>query len=310
MIINNTIKYNNLEKHISSYTNIKFKTINLKYISSYNNLFYLYKVKKIRSINKIYKDSTTITALEQIDKLFESRHLDTNKELDIYQNLTLLKYCNIFTNYISIYKYININSNKTLTSYSNISHIYKTSLISCPISLNDIKNINSYVYYIYKYSYNKTLNSYKSCLIALFYYFTGLYLAIFELYSYNNIKIMYSNLVIITTKLSNFVKLIRLNKLNLNFNFIENIKMLNIANNSLYLINNNTIEYEPYLISLTNYTMYITGVFAKLSFQNTLKTLKELILQEKIDWCVDTKSNLILSKLSPVGSGWYRYFIN
>ncbi|GFE55936.1 DNA-directed RNA polymerase (apicoplast) [Babesia ovis] len=298
-----------LEKH----TNFKSNTELYKSIQTHKNLnnTFMYYFHKYKNKFKLYKTITKETNLNKIDKLFEGRHTETNENICFYKSLTIIK---------GIYK----ANNNTIAvsviplSISNIKHIeyinsidHKKSTIAFPLSVNDIINVNNYVYYIHQYGFIKNNNSYKSSFISLFYYFIGLFLAVLYLYRHNNIKILYSNLIVIVSKLSNFTSMNKMNKTKLKYTKIENIKIINIINNSFKLHNNAySIEYKPYLVGLTRYTMSTAGILAKLSFQDTLKTLQSILIKNKVDWCVDTKSNLLASNFIPVGSGWYRYFIN
>ncbi|GIX66470.1 hypothetical protein BcabD6B2_59070 (apicoplast) [Babesia caballi] len=310
----NNIKYNILEKNIN-YKNIFNKSeINYKKENNiYKNIIKTFLFKKYNT-NKYIKEilfNSSKDKLSTINKLFEGRHLKLNTNLTLYKIMGILKYNN-YINTIIIISLNNILKTNLLISDNYITNItmYKNSLITFPLSLNDISNINNYIYYIYKFIYYKNYNIYKSNIISLFYYFIGIFLSLFSLYFYNNIKIVYSNLIIISMKLSNFSLIEKVNKFTVEVNYIYNIKILNIINNSIYLSNNILLTYRPYLIGLTSYTLISTGILSKLSFQETLRTLQNIILNEKIEWSVDTKSSLITSDFISVGSGWYRYFIN
>nr|QAX27114.1 RpoC2b [Babesia motasi] len=265
---------------------------------------------------KFTKTVSSINKITLINKLFEGNHLLIDSDIISYKSLQIFKTRYIKNTYsttfilVSLISYTNIVM--SVLSNSNVSSycIYNTSLVSYPLTFNDVNNINNYVHYISKFVYSTTLNVYKSSILALFYYFIGFFLAVFSLYADNNIKILYSNLIIISAKLSNFIMIEKCHNVSIINKYIDTIKLINIINNSLYLSGKLTLSYMPYLIGITTYTIINQGILAKLSFQNTLKTLQSLILYEKIDWRVDTKSNLITADFTPIGSGWYRYFTN
>nr|QAX27143.1 RpoC2b [Babesia motasi] len=274
-----------------------------------------FKVSNLHTY-KFTKTVSSINKITLINKLFEGNHLLIDSDIISYKSLQIFKTRYIKNTYsttfilVSLISYTNIVM--SVLSNSNVSSycIYNTSLVSYPLTFNDVNNINNYVHYISKFVYSTTLNVYKSSILALFYYFIGFFLAVFSLYADNNIKILYSNLIIISAKLSNFIMIEKCHNVSIINKYIDTIKLINIINNSLYLSGKLTLSYMPYLIGITTYTIINQGILAKLSFQNTLKTLQSLILYEKIDWRVDTKSNLITADFTPIGSGWYRYFTN
>ncbi|KAK1932136.1 DNA-directed RNA polymerase subunit beta'' (apicoplast) [Babesia divergens] len=306
----NNIKYYLLEKklnyNIINKNKYNFNTLKQIYKNFYLIKLYVYLSKYLISI---YTNKNNKLIL--IDKLFEGKYQITNKYINIYKNISIIKFKKIINNYFNyIFLFISININKIfiLNNYLTNLNIYNKSLIICPLIFNDIFNINNYIYYIYIFIYLKTFNSYKSSLIALFYYFIGLFLSLFSLYLYNNIKILYSNLIIISKNLSNFITIINYYQFPITVNFILSLKLITLINNSLYLSNLLCYNYKPFLMGITNYTNINTGILSKLSFQNTLKILQTIILKDKFEWNIDTKSSLIISNFISTGSGWYRYF--
>ncbi|EDO05065.1 putative integral membrane protein (apicoplast) [Babesia bovis T2Bo] len=300
-----------LEKNIKLKQKTKTNTNN-KLNSVYSYFIHPYLIsRKNKPKSNIIK--TKETNLNKIDKLFEGRYPETKETMDLYKYLSILKYTlNTYTN-VTLYNVDVLNIEKSVNNlcYSSDSK-FKKGLIAFPLSLYDVSNVNNYIYYIQKYTYiNNNKNNYRSSFISLFYYFIGLFLAIFSLYSYNNIKILYSNLIIIVSKLSSFIIFNKIHKIELKYTKIESIKFISIINNSFLLASTTKlIKYNPYLTGLTRYTMYTSCILSKLSFRETLRTLKSVITHNKVDWCVDIKSNLITSNFIPVGSGWYRYFQN
>nr|YP_009170343.1 DNA-directed RNA polymerase subunit beta-like subunit [Babesia orientalis]ALE29341.1 DNA-directed RNA polymerase subunit beta-like subunit [Babesia orientalis] len=307
--IHNHVKYKTLEKNIKVNYNLINK-LNLNFTKYVNNNFMCYFVKNLKH-TKLPTYKTKDTNLTKINKLFEGRYPETVLNIGLYTYINIVNKTYITHNNFTVYNIIPVSVTNIKSSYYVNSLALSSGLISFPLSVNDVLNINNYIYYIYKYIYIKNTNSYKSTLSALFYYFIGLFLSILSLYAYNKIKILYSNLIIVVSKLSNFIIINKLHKYTLKYTKLENLKIINIINNSLKMSNYlDLFEYKPYLIGLTKYTMCTAGVLAKLSFQETLRTLQTVLLKTKIDWCVDIKSNLITSNFIPVGSGWYRYFTN
>nr|APQ42935.1 RpoC2b [Babesia sp. Lintan]QAX27054.1 RpoC2b [Babesia motasi]QAX27085.1 RpoC2b [Babesia motasi] len=314
MIYKTYICTNLLEKILDSTLKFNYNENNTYNTSKYIvtpkfRLSNLYKHK----FNKTIPSENKITT---INKLFEGHHLEINTSITGYKFLQIFKHKYIKNTSSTVLVFVNFINNKNevvsllLNNNEIFSDLYSSSLISFPITFNDVKNINNYIYYIYKFMYLNTLNVYKSSITALFYYFIGFFLAVFSLYADNNIKILYSNLIIIATKLSNFIMIESCNGVSILNKYVDTIKLINIINNSLYFSGKAQIVYRPYLIGITTYTIANQGILSKLSFQNTLKTLQSIILYEKIDWKIDTKSNLITADFTPIGSGWYRYFTN
>ncbi|BAM42530.1 RpoC2-N-terminal (apicoplast) [Theileria orientalis strain Shintoku] len=111
-------------------------------------------------------------------------------------------------------------------------------------------------------------------------------------------------------------------------NIGKNIDFLSKSNNSVFRLNKlkynvkNNIDLDENKIKkpdisfidkifeggITKYVLTDSGVFSKLSFQETLRFFKNIIFEHSVDWTVDSKSNIIFSSFIPVGSGWYRYF--
>ncbi|EKX71962.1 hypothetical protein BEWA_051120 (apicoplast) [Theileria equi strain WA] len=189
------------------------------------------------------------------------------------------------------------------------SSIYGPGVVVFPLSFFGVCNVPNYVGAIYFYLYVRCCGFYKSSCVSLFYYFVGLFYSLSTLYSSKTIRVLYSNLSLIVSRLSSYVVVCR----SFNGLFAEgtviNVKFMNIFNLSSVLSGYDSEEYKPYLIGVTRYTLISCGVFSSLSFQNTLQTLKRLVLEDNVEWKVDSKSNLISSGFIPVGSGWYRYFM-
>nr|AXX76217.1 DNA-directed RNA polymerase beta subunit C-terminal domain protein [Babesia duncani] len=300
--INKKIKYNKIINKNKFFYNIF-------YINNYISRF-----KKNNLNNNIYTNnfnnkSSITDKLFKINKLFEGSYLKVQTNLKFYKYISLLKCIkyNINFNFKKLYA---INNIKLLYLQSNINMcIYKLSLIMYPLTFNSSK-INNYIYYIYYYLYKRSKNSYKSSIISLFYYNIGLLSSLLSIYFENTIKVLYSNIVFIVTRLSLYIYIIKSLYSPFIAGSIVSIKLLNIINNILFLHNLDYCKYRPYLIGLTKYISISTGVLSKLGFQNVLKTIKDLIIEDKVDWKVDSKSNIITSDFIPIGSGWYRYFIN
>ncbi|UVC53103.1 RNA polymerase beta subunit rpoC2b (apicoplast) [Theileria orientalis] len=302
-----TLTINNSEKIKNIY---KFDNINENIDYSYksnNNVFNINRLKNITKYSSnLNENRIKTTSISIIDKIFEG---GTNRISDdnFYNNMKVVSDIKIYNNSYCVYGVSNYNKlKKAKCSFGN--NFYNLSLILFPLTFNNYSENNTYVYNIYKYICCKTFNCYKACFISLFYYYFGLLISLICLYRGYNIKILNSNMIIIIYKLSSFVKIVNgfySNNYSCN---VFNIKLINIINNSLYLCNEKICSYKPYLIGITKYVLTDSGVFSKLSFQETLRFFKNIIFEHNIDWTVDSKSNIISSSFIPVGSGWYRYF--
>ncbi|UVC46399.1 RNA polymerase beta subunit rpoC2b (apicoplast) [Theileria orientalis] len=303
-----TLTYNNIEK-IKNICKFDNKHENIYYLNElYNSVFNVNKFKHFTEHDfNLNNNKPKTSDISVIDKIFEGG-VDKTSENNFYDNIKIVSYIKISDEGCYVYGMNNCKLNKIKCIFN--TNFYNLSLILFPLTFNDYLENSIYVFNIYKYIYCKSFNSYKSCFIALFYYYFGLLASLICLYRGHNIKILNSNIIIIICKLSSFVKIIGGVYSNYFSGSVINFKLINIINNSLYLCNERICLYKPYLIGITKYVLSDSGIFSKLSFQETLKFFKNIIFEHNIDWTVDSKSNIISSSFIPVGSGWYRYFFN
>lgn len=83
---------------------------------------------------------------------------------------------------------------------------------------------------------------------------------------------------------------------------------INTLNKARQICGYSTILYKPILLGLTKSILVNNTFLSSLSFQTTLKILGKAALELKTDWLTDLKSNIIVSDLLPMGSGWLRHF--
>ncbi|EAN30429.1 DNA-directed RNA polymerase subunit beta (apicoplast) [Theileria parva strain Muguga] len=300
---------NNFKKVNKNIFNIVNKFFEEYFIKSNIKIFHLSKFKFYTSKNKLEKFKQKENNLSIINKVFEGSNSIIIDNHSFHYNFGVIfnteqsdDCCTLNT--------INKNYDNIKFTCKYIENIYKPGYILYPLTFGNYCDSNNFIYSIYKYLSIKNCNTYRSCMIALFYYYMGLLFSLILLYKGNNINVLNSNISVIVSRLSSFVFVTDFNYSDIYISNILSIKLISIINNSLYLSKIAICNYRPYLVGLTKYILTNSGIFSKLSFQDTLKTLKNIILEPKIDWNVDCKSNVILADFIPVGSGWYRYFIN
>lgn len=189
-------------------------------------------------------------------------------------------------------------------------NVCPSGLIVYPLSFSDFTNLNNYMFNIYRYLVLRGANFYVSSFISLFYCFFGLFFALNSLYFSNSISVLNSNLSLVVSKLSSYVMVVRSFNGLFIFGSIVSLRLVNIFNSACVVCGMYKVVYRPYFVGLTKYVLTSCGVFSVLGFQYTLKTLKKLVLEDNIEWLVDSKANVMSSGFIPVGSGWYRFFSN
>jgi hypothetical protein len=235
---------------------IKLKSINKNYKKIYNFIF-LYKEELINIIN----DNNSIILLNQninnqnIDKIIKKIDI----ELENIHDLSFKTYINIYKQLKKLEEILNIN-----IKYINQIDIYEKQYLISDTSKNNINKNKELILDLYK-KYNEiNTNLLNECNKLIF--------------QYLNLQYNYKQLLeIIYNEIINNTILI-----DLYLDFIKEIKLLNVDNNILYLINkyNNTIQQHLLLYELeknniksnSNITLFTNNKL----FNNNYYTLKKI----------------------------------
>jgi hypothetical protein len=256
---------------------IKLKSINKNYKKIYNFIF-LYKEELINIIN----DNNSIILLNQninnqnIDKIIKKIDI----ELENIHDLSFKTYINIYKQLKKLEEILNIN-----IKYINQIDIYEKQYLISDTSKNNINKNKELILDLYK-KYNEiNTNLLNECNKLIF--------------QYLNLQYNYKQLLeIIYNEIINNTILI-----DLYLDFIKEIKLLNVDNNILYLINkyNNTIQQHLLLYELeknniksnSNITLFANNKL----FNNNYYTLKKINIINDLNKFNLKKKYKILSDL-------------
>jgi hypothetical protein len=256
---------------------IKLKSINKNYKKIYNFIF-LYKEELINIIN----DNNSIILLNQninnqnIDKIIKKIDI----ELENIHDLSFKTYINIYKQLKKLEEILNIN-----IKYINQIDIYEKQYLISDTSKNNINKNKELILDLYK-KYNEiNTNLLNECNKLIF--------------QYLNLQYNYKQLLeIIYNEIINNTILI-----DLYLDFIKEIKLLNVDNNILYLINkyNNTIQQHLLLYELeknniksnSNITLFTNNKL----FNNNYYTLKKINIINDLNKFNLKKKYKILSDL-------------
>nr|BBD21422.1 RNA polymerase C2b [Babesia rodhaini] len=300
-INNNNLFINKLKKNIIDSNNIK-NIIYIKKTPKYIDTYIKKNYKKIIKINKnINKNIIKKINRDDFDLLFDfSKEQIKITKNPIYGLIIKNKSKNI--NKILYY------NNKIIKSIIINNYTLKT-INKLYVYINE-KNIFEFTNKFYNILNQKKKNNYISSKYILLIIYNSI---IFSSIYIHNSNYLISNILIIAKKISNFVQIIKNNDKIINKKNIISLYNINIINNSLLKCNLKEYNYIPIPINISSYIKKKENSNILLfnnTINNTIKFINKIFIKEKINWSIDSKINIIFSKLLPIGSGWYRLFYN
>nr|WPW47569.1 RNA polymerase subunit beta' [Coccidia sp. AB-2023a] len=296
---------------------IKFynKFTNLKYKFPYSNGL----LNNLFSESKAPNKALDITSgLQAIDSIFESRTTNESnylisKDLSIL-NKNLNQIYDISKQQFITYSFLhsieckNFNWIYTLSNYpvynleSYSSIIYGGQIITTG-NYSPSNLINSF--YNSKLRIDKQYNSSKQ---SLFFAMNLILESLINQYLYQGISLPSIHFEIMAKKMTSCVKIKYPGDLTVVSGDKLPLTVVEMLNISCKLNGFSMCTYEPIILGITKSTLANSGFLSSISFQETLKLLSNLALQQSVDWLSDLKSKLISTDLIPSGIGWWRYF--
>nr|AZL34673.1 RNA polymerase C - subunit C2B [Hepatozoon canis] len=276
---------------------LKKNTLNTsqKYINSTNKLLTI----DLQSIEKTFELTTSVTNIYIINPL-----------LSIILNLyRYSKY--LYTIYIPTHNLIN-NFNIILVSGKFVSAV---KYLKLPISLirgGEIITTGHCDTKLLAFHYNNsmlyTVSIYRSSKNTQIYIYNIILESLLKQYKYQGIILPSFLFEIVLKRMVSYVKVYYSGDSSLYLNDILSLTLVNLLNKGLLTHGFTPILYSPVVLGISRISISQSGVLSSLSFQNTLKSLSNLILDNKVDWLLDLKSRIIVSDLINTGTGWYKHY--
>ena len=113
---------------------------------------------------------------------------------------------------------------------------------------------------------------------------------------------------LIARKMTSFVKVNYIGDSAISENDIFDFNKLKILNYSLRLLGYEELLYYPVVLGITKSVLAGSGLLASISFQEIIKYLIKLSMEDSTEWLTDLKSKIITTDLIGTGSGWHRHF--
>lgn len=320
------VSKNSFSNYINIYTLYKnYKHIEL-YYSYWNTLFNYekYSFSFFKGILSSNKDSNYFSlsikditlGLISIEAVFEAKSLPNiylvPNKLGILNNIFLL-YEEATLNYLWKYNLYACTNNKTLffteitTSYSQV-YENKTSII-LPNNIITAGNYSINILLLKLFSHN--LNYYtqdQSINLSHIFIFNIIVESLLKQYFKNGIIIPSVQFELIAKKMTSFVKINYVGDSTLLENDIFYFSKLKILNYALNLLGYKQLLYYPIVLGISKSVLAGSGFLASISFQEIIRYLIKLSIEDSTEWLTDLKSKIITTDLIETGSGWHRHF--
>jgi len=311
------LKIQNLKERYDLITNKYYLWNNIS-LNIYKFNFYkgIYFVNNTTSF-KSTKINDITSGLLSIETIFEARSL-LNSHLiptkcSILEKL-FIHYEDIILNYIWTYSLFDFKNNNLLyytELNNNIVYPYENSTsIILPQNIITCGNYSINILLLRLFSHNlEYYNQDQAIKISHLFAFNLIVESLLKQYLKNGVIIPSIQFELLVKKMTSFVRINHIGSSSLIENDIFDFSILESLNYSFYTFGYTQLLYTPIVLGISKSILCSSGFLASISFQDIIKNLMSLTVENSVDWLTDLKSKIITTDLIKTGSGWYRHFI-